>query len=277
MVIFALKSTDMKLSEWIRHREITGKPCFSFSDVAKVFTEQTEQILLNSLSRYVKKKRLALVSRRFYCIIPPQYALTGIVPPSYYVNQLMTYLGKPYYVSLLSAATFWGAAHQRPQQFSVMTTYPRYSRSSARNNLLLWFYRTEIPETFLLHKNTETSSVKYSNAELTALDLIQFEQHIGGLSRASTVLSELLDYTDFNGAHKELFKFTTIATVQRLGYIVDNIIEDKEQADVIFNELIQFNDNFRYCWLSTRHAKSKTAADSKWKVYINAQIEPDEL
>lgn len=267
----------MKLSEWIRYREITGKNCFSFSDVTAAFTNLPEQPLLNSLSRYVKSKRLALVARGFYCIIPPQYALQGVVPPSYYVNQLMSYLGKPYYVSLLSAATFWGAAHQRPQQFSIMTTYPRYSRSSERNNMLLWFYRTEMPEKFLLSKNTETSCVRYSNAELTALDLIQFEQHIGGLSRAATVLSELLGSTDFRGAHDGLFDFTTLATIQRLGYITEKILEDKGQADVIYNELKLYNKHPKYCWMSTRHDKMKSVADEKWKVYINTEIEPDEI
>lgn len=91
----------MKLSEWIRHREITGKPCFSFSDVTAAFADMSEQPLLNSLSRYVRSKRLALVARGFYCIIPPQYALQGLVPPSYYVDQLMSYIGKLYYVGLV--------------------------------------------------------------------------------------------------------------------------------------------------------------------------------
>ncbi len=68
----------------------------------------SEQPLLNSLSRYVRSKRLALVARGFYCIIPPQYALQGLVPPSYYVDQLMSYIGKLYYVGLLSAAAFLG-------------------------------------------------------------------------------------------------------------------------------------------------------------------------
>lgn len=267
----------MKLSEWIRHREITGKPCFSFSDVTSAFADMSEQQLLNSLSRYVRSKRLALVARGFYCIIPPQYALQGLVPPSYYVDQLMSYIGKPYYVGLLSAAAFWGAAHQRPQQFSIMTTYPRYSRSSDRNNMLIWFYRTEIPEKFLLTKNTETSCVKYSNAELTAIDLVQFEQHIGGLSRAATVLSELLENTNFRGAHDTLFNFTTVATVQRLGYIVDEILEERGQADIIYNELKLYSNHFRYCWLSTKHDKKKSAISEKWKLYINTEIEPDEI
>ena len=46
-------------------------------------------------------------------IIPPQYALKGNIPPSYYIDQLMEVLEKPYYVCLLTAAAMHGATHQR--------------------------------------------------------------------------------------------------------------------------------------------------------------------
>ncbi|MDE6769223.1 MAG: type IV toxin-antitoxin system AbiEi family antitoxin, partial [Muribaculaceae bacterium] len=94
---------------------MTGKPCFSFTDVRVAFPASSEKTIANSLSRLVKRKILALPAKGFYCVIPSQYALHGVLPPAYYVNQLMTYYGKSYYVGLLSAAVFWGAAHQRPQ------------------------------------------------------------------------------------------------------------------------------------------------------------------
>jgi hypothetical protein len=267
----------MTIADWVRHRDMTGKPCFSFAEVREAFPMSSDKTIANSLSRLVSRKLLALPAKGFYCVIPSQYALHGVLPPSYYVNQLMTYCGKPYYVGLLSAAVFWGAAHQRPQQFSVMTVPPKFQRSKNRNNLLLWFYRQSIPEKFLLEKNTETSSVKYSNAELTALDLVQFEQHIGGLSRAATVLSELLENTEFNGASNELFSYTTLPTIQRLGYIVDIILEDKVQADVIYREMTKYRNKIQYCFLSNSHKRDKEFANKRWRVYVNVEIEPDDI
>lgn len=267
----------MTISEWIRHREMTGKPCFSFTDVREAFPSSTEKTVANTLSRLVKRKSLALLARGFYCVVPSQYALQGTLPASYYVNQLMNYYRKPYYVGLLSAAVYWGAAHQRPQQFSIFTVPPRFQRSQKRNNVLLWFYRQSIPEKFLLEKNTETSVVKYSNAELTAIDLVQFEQHIGGLSRAATVLSELLENTDFSGASKELFSYTTLSTIQRLGYIVDVILEDNHQADVIYAEMMKYRKKIQYCYLSNRHKLDKTLINKRWRIFINTEIEPDDI
>jgi hypothetical protein len=41
----------------------------------------------------------------------------GIVPPEFYIDDLMKHLTRPYYVSLLNAAAFYGAAHQNRKFF----------------------------------------------------------------------------------------------------------------------------------------------------------------
>ena len=82
----------------------------------------------------------------FYMIISPHYAERGMIPPLYYIyiDRLMAYQNKPYYVSLLSSATLHGAAQQQPQKFFVFTVLPKPSVSSLKNNQLVWAYRKEI-------------------------------------------------------------------------------------------------------------------------------------
>jgi hypothetical protein len=63
------------------------------------------------------------VLKGFYAIIPVGYALRGAVPPELYIDDLMKYLNRTYYISLLNAAVFYGAAHQQPQDFSVVISY----------------------------------------------------------------------------------------------------------------------------------------------------------
>lgn len=94
-------------------------------------------------------------------IVPPQYALKGIVPPTYYIHELMKAVGKPYYLCLLSAAAFHGAAHQRAMQTQVMTVAPRI-KASGMNKQLDWNYRQRIPSELLLSRNTEMGIVLYS-------------------------------------------------------------------------------------------------------------------
>jgi len=266
----------MTIRDWIRNRETHGFPTFSFEDVRDSFTSQSEQVIWNELYRLNSQKRIVSVYKGFYVITPPQYAAKGVVPPPYYIDYLMKYLGKPYYVALLNAAELLGAAHQRPQLFSVMTIPPRSTVSTAKNNLLSWIYRSEIPEKFLSTRNAETGVIKFSNPELTAIDLVQYEQHIGGLSRAVTVLSELIEKTNFVDASEGLLACASLSTIQRLGYILDAVLDEKAQADTLYAELQKYGKRLNY----TPLGKSEKAAgerNKRWRVVENITIEPDEV
>ena len=277
MITFALKPLNMTIREWIRHREISGFPTFSVEDIRLAFPNYSEQVIRNELFRLSSQDILYSAYKGFYVIIPPQYAAKRIVPPIYYIDQLMSYLKKPYYISLLNAAEILGAAHQRPQRFSVMTIYPKSSVSSSKNNTLIWTYRKEIPSDFLLSKNSETGVIHYSNVELTSIDIVQYEQHIGGLSRAATILEELAEKMNFRDASKNLFGHTSIATIQRLGYILEEVLEQNEVAEVLYTELLSYARRFRYVPLSTNRSKKNAEKNTRWKVDINLTIETDEI
>lgn len=268
---------NLRLSEWIRNSEVRGFNTFSFEKVRDSYPHSSEQNLFNSLYRQTVKKRIVSVYKGFYVIIPPQYASKGIVPPMYYIDQLMGYLNKPYYISLLNAAELLGAAHQRPQRFSVMTVYPSSNVSKTKNNILEWVYRKDIPETFLQRKNSETGTICSSNPELTAIDLVQYEKHIGGLSRAATVLEELTEQTDFSKISNELLDYTSVSAIQRLGFLLEGILEQNAQADILYEQLRLYGKRLNYVPLSTRSKNKKVEKDTRWKIYINTDIEPDDL
>ena len=265
------------LNDWIRNLEINGVFTFSVEEAREYFPDISEQNLNNSLYRFTLKNKIVSVYKGFYVIIPPHYAAKGIVPPTYYIDQLMQYIGKPYYISLLSAAEFFGAAHQRSQRFFVTTILPTTNVSKAKNRLLNWLFRKEIPEKFLLTKNSETGVIRFSNAELTAIDLVQYENIVGGLSRVATVLDELCEQTDFSNVNDELFDFTSVSVVQRLGYILENVLGYKEQADNLYDKLFAYGKRLNYVALSTRSKKETMLRDTRWKININAKIETDDI
>lgn len=265
------------LNNWIRILEINGTSTFSVEEARINFPEISEQNLNNTLYRFASNNRIVSVYKGFYVIIPPHYAAKGIVPPTYYIDQLMQYIGKPYYISLLSAAEFFGAAHQRSQRFFVTTILPSTNVSKAKNKLLNWLFRKDIPEEFLLTKNSETGIIRFSNAELTAIDLVQYENAVGGLSRVATVLDELCEQCDFSKVNNKLLDFTSVAAVQRLGYILENILEQNEQADVLHEKLLAYGKRLNYIALSTRSKKETTLRDSRWKININTEIQTDDI
>ena len=277
IIIFAPKSFIMTLQKWIKDRAIHGFPTFSIEDVRETGMYSSEQILQNELYRLCSNKTIASVYRGFYVIIPVQYVLRGSIPATYYIDQLMAYLSKPYYVCMLSAAELLGAAHQRPQQFSVMTTFPKRRVVSTRNVIIDWFYREGLPEDALITKNTETGTIRISNPLLTAADLVQYQQHVGGLSLVATILEELSEQINIKSQFASLASFVKKVTWQRLGYILEHVVEENELADELYEQIRNLPGSLMYMPFSTSAEDNTSERNSRWKIKINVQIEKDDL
>ena len=267
-------NNKMNIREWIHSREIRGKSTFSIADVKDAFAERPARSINTELSRQVSRGRVQSVYRGFYVIVPVQYQLKGVVPPVYYIDGLMYYVGKPYYVGLLSAAAMHGATHQRAMKTQVMTVLPRI-KESGKNSLLDWNYRQEIPEAFVVKKNAEIGTLRYSGPELTAVDLVQFASHVGGYQRVATVLAELMDSVDMEKMG-ELLRFTTIATIQRLGYLLECVLSRQDQADALF-QVLKAQGTWNSILLSNVQDRRERAPANRWHVNGNIDIEVDDL
>lgn len=262
--------------KWVHEMEIRGKTMFSLDDVRGVFPNVAPQVLLNALSRLKRDKVLYSPCNSFYVILPPQYFLRGAVPPYYFMDALMRALGRQYYFGLLSAATLWGAAHQRAQIDFVVTTPPRLSSGNDARCGVRWLFKGEMPTEFLCDKNGEAGPVIYSNAELTALDLVSFEHHAGGLSAVASILAELLESTNFVGAAQGVFRHCDRAAIQRLGFIVECVLHDDRQGAAIFREWRECAQSDHTVALSPRRA-AVGERNARWKVIINSDVEVDEI
>ena len=267
----------MTLQKWIEDRAIHGFPTFSIEDVRDAGIYSSDQILQNELYRLCSNKTIANVYQGFYVIFPVHYVLRGSIPATYYIDQLMTYLDKPYYVCMLSAAELLGAAHQRPQQFSVMTTFPKRRIVSTRNVTINWYYRDRFPKEALIIKNTETGTIYISNPLLTAADLVQYQQHVGGLSRVATILEELSEQIDVKSQFAPLASCVKKVVWQRLGYIIENVIGKNILADALYEQLLIISGNLKYQPLSTSADDNPSDRDNRWKLNINVQIETDDI
>lgn len=266
----------MSISDWIENREIKGFPTFSYAEVCNAFPALSAQVVSNELYRLGKHLAIEPVHKGFYTVVPAQFKDRGIVPPYNYIGQLMAHLKKPYYISLLSAGVLHGAAHQRPQRLSIMTTPPRITFTPNHNQQLFWVYRPAIEPKLLCQTNADTGVILYSNAELTAVDLVQYSRLLGGLSAAATVIEELCEKTDFLKNGDELLKYATYATLQRLGYILDHVLDNQAQAEAVEKLLRPLYKNLKYRPLSTTASTNKSKKDTRWKILINQDITPDE-
>ncbi|MBR6470587.1 MAG: type IV toxin-antitoxin system AbiEi family antitoxin [Victivallales bacterium] len=267
----------MSIATWLREREIAFKNTFSVRDVQSEFSSLSPQVIHNELNRLTRQRVILPVYRGFYVKLPAHYIAAGMTPPDFYIDQLMAYLGKPYYVGLLSAGELHGAAHQRPQRYSVFTEFPAARTSKKRNPYLDWHFRKSIPESLLQRINSETGTIRYSNPELTALDLVQYPQFSGGLSNVATVLTELQEKIDFSKVNETFFQVGTAMAYQRLGFILEETLGNARQSDILHARLKEHGWNFRWTNLEKGLHLQILASNNHWHVYINNELEVDDL
>jgi predicted transcriptional regulator of viral defense system len=265
------------VKEWIGELQRKGQITFSLKDAKENFPLHNIAVLKNALTRLTTKGKIASVWKGFYVIVPVEYQSIGIIPDVYYIDQLMKFLGKDYYISLLSAAEFYGAAHQKPQELTIITTPPSLRSTQKKGTKINFNNKAYIPEEFTEQRKTRTSYIKISSPELTATDLIQFEKVIGGINRAATVLSELTESCDFAKLPAQFFEYVPIPVIQRLGYILEEVLGYQDKAEDLFANIKQYVRLFRSTPLKYRKSIVACTTNKKWKVIINEQIEIDEL
>ena len=101
--------------------KLQSKGIYSFSkEEAEKNLNLTKETLKRTLLRYCIKGRITKIRKGFYIIIPIEYSQKHILPVYWFLDDLMKYIGKQYYVGLLSAAALYGASHQQPQIFQVI-------------------------------------------------------------------------------------------------------------------------------------------------------------
>jgi len=264
------------VKSWIEQMQSSGKSCFTFSEALENFSAHNSDSLKRSLTRLVTKRKICSAWKGFYVIVPIEYQSKGIIPAVYYIDQLMKFLGRDYYISLLNAAEFYGAAHQRPMEFSVMTTPPSL-RSSLKKDIKINFNnKSLILSQYTEQRKTPTSYIRISSPELTATDLIQFEKVIGGLNRASTVLYELAENCRFKKLKADFFEYVPTPVIQRLGYLLEKELDLKKQADDLNSMSKKFGVSFRKTPLKNRKNIIDCPINEKWGIIVNEQIEIDE-
>ena len=90
---------EQSLSDWIEEKEMRGYYTFTIEEVQKNFPQFGNAYISTSLYRLTIKKKIISPWKGFYVIMPIEYALKAIIPPVFYIDALMVFLRKEYYIS----------------------------------------------------------------------------------------------------------------------------------------------------------------------------------
>lgn len=251
-----------------------GVYAFSLDEVREFFPQQSPQALALALNRAVRKGRIKSVHKGYYVIISPEYALQGALPPPLFIDGLMNHLRRPYYVGLLNAAAYHGAAHQQPQEFTVITGLPALRMKQSKSIRIHFVARKALPVTGIEQRKTDTGYFNISGPELTAFDLIQFEDRVGGLNRVFQVLSELMDSMDEERLVRVLEQSDIApAYVQRLGYMLEKVEESNPLAETLRVYLQKREKPLQRVPLKPKGKRTGYPIHSQWKIIENVKID----
>ncbi|MFH1983422.1 MAG: type IV toxin-antitoxin system AbiEi family antitoxin [Pseudomonadota bacterium] len=244
---------------------------YTFTRGEAMGSDRFSAVALEAALRRLKQRgRIARPRRGFYAIVPLEYKEAQCLPASWFIDDLMGFLGQPYYVGLLSAAAVYGAAHQQPMDFQVVTD--RATRPVHVGRVRITFHKSRSVAKLPTGRiQTETGTMRVSTPEATALDLVRFTAAAGGLSNVATVLSELAEKIRPEEWAATMDQYAS-PILQRAGYLLEMVGKDDLAAP-----LAQWLSLRRYrpVPLSPGKKISSEPADPRWRVIANDTPEID--
>jgi hypothetical protein len=238
-----------------------------------------EGAFLDAAERQQRQGTLVTPRRGFYVIVPPQYLALGAPPPSFYIDSLMRYEGRPYYVGLLKAAELHGAAHQAVMQFQVVTD-KRLPPIKGGRSAIVFYYRKDMHAIAdgLQDRKTDTGYFKLSNPELTLLDLLRYPHAGAGLDNIATVFAALGGQIDPRRIAALSASFER-SVLQRAGYMLDKS-GHSDRTGPLRDALTQHGS---LPWVELRPVRGAhrdtfpdpVERDERWHVIVRRVPEPD--
>ena len=267
------------IAKWVYELPRRGHYTFTQEEAFRAFPDMSKESIRVGLYRQVTKGHIQSVWPGFFVVMLHEYGLSGTVPPTEYLDQLMSYLKRNYYVALLSAASYHGSSHQAPQTFMVIIDGNTLRSGSRSGSRIRFFTRKAIPEKYLDTVQGRSSYIKFSNKELTALDLVARVKSVGGLSRVAEVIDGLVDEgLDLSKTEMDFYALSPVACYQRLGYLLDEILGYHKIADDMYNGAMSAGHVFHRIALRPISDKSKLNErymQTRWKIVVNAEVDLD--
>ena len=222
----------------------------------------------SALDQLVKNQIIVSPVLGFYVFMPPEYQPQGCLSAGQFIPALMAHLGLRYYVSLLSAAQYYGAVHEHPPDIQVFLTEDRRLIQKGRVRVA-FMARKQLRRVPVQSFKTPHGSIVVSSPEATALDLVGYADHVGGMGQVATILSELAERIDPEKLAAAA-ETASIRWAQRLGYLLECVgFDAKTRA------LRDYVREHATCWtaLAPKAPWDRTRRNKNWKLYVNADVE----
>ena len=264
-------------SEYLDTLRRSGKRHFSLQEIIDNL-KISNNAARSGLYRLKKANKVISPAKGLYVIVPPEHQPHGCIPAKELVPIMMEHLNADYYVALLSAAAFYGAAHQKIFKFQIITNSRIVHPLKFGQIKIEILYKKNISNLPVENFTVNTGYLKVATPELVAIDLLNYVPRCGGLNHVVTVLSELVESLNVEQLIKLSEENNVQYQLQRIGYILDNVeVMDDNKRDLIISRIAEYLSNKieRYIPLASNISGTGHARCKKWKIIKNIKIESD--
>jgi len=262
----------MKLIDYIDKLIANGRCCFTLDEASAELKKPRHTVVL-SIEHLKAKGHVASPAKGFYVIVSPEFRTYGCLPAEFFIPYLMVYLQHPYYAGLLTAAMYLGASHQQPQVFQVFTDKKKQIIQCGKVRVQ-FIVKSNIPAVPVQTISTAKSTLNISTAEATAMDLLNYSPHCGGLNRIVTILDELREHMSADKLKLLVSNQVGITWKQRLGYLLDKLGSPK-LTQVLEDDLAKQHRIDYIALMPGLKNGSNVTKNAKWKIIENADFESD--
>ncbi len=255
----------------------SGRLCFTTDEARKTLGVSKDGIR-HALYGLRKENRIALPVRGFNVILREEDRHHGCLPAGGFIPALMEHLGENYYICLLTAAMYHGAAHQTPEVYQVMVEKARRPIRCGRVRVE-FHVRKRLADVPVRMFETLTNSLRTSSVEAAAVDVVGYQNVSGGLYNVANILTEMGELIDPD----KLVAAASTAPVcwsQRLGFLME-FLGHKDRTGPLreyVREHAKVDTRLRpdMPLLKVRNDEWRQPVhDGHWKLNINAHVDPD--
>jgi len=265
-----------KITSKTRLRGMAKNFCDARLAKGRVTLALSELVKESGLSAVAAKRQLSRLRgkavkisprQQFYLIVSPEHRSIGAPPPDWWLQEYFDWLGRPYYLALLSAASLYGSNPQALQITQVMTDKPlrpiKVGRIQVRFSVKRGIERTPTQQ-----PAGAVAPLCVSTPEATAYDLIRYATSIGGIERAAETIRPLLPLLRSREVKRVLDAENEPVVVQRLGFVIE-ALGDKSLAKTIRDWL---PNKLKVVTLSpTRGKLENVPLVKRWQVLNNSR------
>ena len=271
-IIYELKKTKKYeyIDDYLLQIRSKGRFSFTFEELKNTF-DSSEQALRKKITRLNASKKIAIIRKDFYVTLPPEYTERGCLPIYLYIDDLMKFLERDYYIGLYSAAALYGAAHQQPMEYQIIVQ--KLLRNFVVGDTKINFFSRKTWEhANVVKKKSAAGYFNVSSPELTALDFMSFNGKTGSISRVVNILEELIEEIKPSRMYETACTYPQSSALQRLGYLFDKIYNRSDLAKSIQRAL---NGRTLQNIVLGISSPKKGNIDRDWRVDVNVAIESD--